>query len=67
MLAIGKDELDKAESLGDFILCDKCGNRHVIKYGNAVLSDGTSEPSELLPFYKCGKTIYLAGINGKRV
>lgn len=67
MLVIGNDELDKADLLGDFILCNKCGERHIIKYGDEVLSDGTLKPSKLLAFYKCGETLYLAGINGKSI
>ena len=67
MLIIGKDELDKAEPLGDFILCNKCGNRHIIKYGDEVLPDGTLKPSKSLAFYKCNGKTYLAGIDGKRI
>jgi len=67
MFTIGNDELDKAEPLGDFILCNKCGNRHIIKYGDKVLPDDTLKPSKSLAFYNCGEKLYLAGIDGKRV
>lgn len=67
MLAVGNDELDKAPPIGDFILCISCGRRHIIKYGNKVLPDGTLEPSKTLAFYKCGESLYLAGIDGKRI
>ena len=67
MFAIPQDELDKADSLGDFILCDKCGQRHIIEHGSEILDDGTAVPSKLLAFYRCDKKIYLAGIAGKNV
>ena len=67
MFAIGNDELEKCKSLGDFILCDMCNKRHKIEYGDQVLKDGTKKPSQSLAFFKCGESMYLAGINGKDV
>ena len=67
MFAIGNDELEKNPMLGDFILCDKCGERHKIEYGETILSDGTREPSKFLAFYTCGEKTYLAGIRGKDI
>ncbi len=67
MFAIGNDELEKADNLGDFILCDKCGERHLIDYGEEVMKDGTKKKTKLLAFYKCGDKVYLAGINGKKI
>lgn len=67
MFAIGNEELEKAEPLGDSILCDKCGQQHMIEYADEVLPDRTKRKSKLLAFYKCGDKSYLAGINGKRV
>ncbi len=67
MFAIGNNELDEKEPLGDFILCDKCGERHIITYGDEVMPDGTKKPSKLLAFYDCGGKSYLAGINGRRI
>lgn len=64
-IAIGNEEI--TESLGDFILCDKCGQRHIIEYGDEILEDGTRIPSKLLAFYDCGGKSYLAGINGRDV
>jgi len=67
MFAIGNNELEKAKKLGDFILCDKCGKRHWIEYGEEILEDGTKIPSKMLAFYKCGATMYLAGVGGKDI
>ena len=67
MFSIGNNELAKADPIGDTIICPKCGDTHTIEYGNEVLPDGTRRPSKLVAFYKCGKSIYLAGVNGKSV
>ena len=67
MFAIGNEELEQKEPLGDFILCDKCGERHIVEYGNKVEADGSLTQSKMLSFYKCNDKLYLAGINGKRV
>jgi hypothetical protein len=67
MFAIGNDELDKAEALGDSILCDRCGKEHPIEYAKEVMPDGTKRESKRLAFYTCGDDSYLAGINGKRI
>ena len=67
MFTIGNDELNKKDQLGDFILCDKCGERHRIEYGDKVEKDGTLTPSKLLAFYKCGNDSYLAGIGGRDI
>ena len=65
MLTIGHDEIESASKLGKTIVCEMCGKRHKILYADKVLSDGSSVPSMLLAFYKCGKEEYFAGINGK--
>ena len=67
MFAIGNDELEELDDLGDFILCDKCGERHLIDYGKEVMKDGSKKKTKFLAFYKCGGKAYLAGINGKRI
>ncbi len=67
MFAIGHDELNKANPLGDFILCTICGERHKIKYGKEKQPDGTWKETKLLAFYDCGDKSYLAGINGKDI
>ena len=61
MLSIGNDEIDKAKSIGDFILCHNCGKRHKIRYG----TDKDGKESRLLSFYKCRGKLYLAGVEGK--
>lgn len=67
MKSFSNKELKQKPDLGDFILCPHCQNRHLIKYGNKVLSDGTKEPTKLLAFYRCGDKTYLAGIDGKNI
>lgn len=67
MFSISNDELNKASKLGDFILCSKCRERHIIQYGEEILPDGTRKPSKLLAFYNCKGKSYLAGIDGKNV
>ena len=65
MISIGSDELARKESIGDEIRCNQCGENHPIEYGDSVLEDGTTEPSKMLAFYRCGDKAYLAGIAGK--
>lgn len=67
MFAIGNDELKHASKIGDFILCEMCGERHKIQYGKEIMRDGTRKESKLLAFYKCGDEVYLAGFNGKDI
>lgn len=67
MFTIGNKELLEKEPLGDFILCGKCGERHIIKYGKEILSDGTKVETKSLSFYNCNGKTYLAGIDCKDV
>ncbi len=67
MFAIGNDELNASEVLGNYVVCRKCRKRHKVQFGEEILKDGTRVPSKLLAFYKCGKKSYLAGINGKKI
>jgi hypothetical protein len=67
MLAIGNDELEKKPNLGDFILCKKCGQRHIVEYGDKVNADGSKEKCKIIAFVKCGENIQLVGINGKDI
>ena len=61
MISIGNDELKECEILGDFILCDKCGERHKITTWKS--EDGFTSIST----YKCGVETYMAGIDGKDI
>ena len=65
-MAVGNDEL--GEQLGKTIKCPHCLQEHEITTGT-VKDQVTGEqiPSDILQFYKCGDTTYLAGIKGKRV
>jgi len=67
MFTIGNDELKNNPSLGDFILCPHCGERHIIQHGDEILPDGTKKKSKLLSFYKCRDKCFLAGVNGKNI
>jgi hypothetical protein len=66
-ISFGNDELADKPALGTSITCPHCNQIHDIKYGDEVLPDGTRKPSKLMAFYKCGKKIYLAGIDGKSI
>ncbi len=66
MLAFGPEELEDKENLGDFILCPKCGKRHVVKHADEILSNGSKVSSKLLSFYKCNGVVYVAGAMGKK-
>lgn len=67
MFSIGNKELKDMKEIGEFILCDNCGERHRIKYGEEILKDGTKKPSKLLGFYSCHGKEYLASIAGKDI
>ena len=63
--AIGNDELEKAPAIkkGDTIMCPLCKGLHVLEHGKTP----EGHESDLLLFYKCGDSSYLAGIKGKRI
>lgn len=66
MIAFSNAELEDSPPLhiGEAILCPHCGEAHVVAGG---IDQQTGEESEMLLFYTCGETSYLAGINGKNV
>lgn len=57
-IAVGNDEL--GDPLGATIVCPRCGQAHPIR----LATDAAGNPSQLLQFYECGTTMYLAGIRG---
>lgn len=65
MISFGNQELDESPPLhsGEAILCPTCGQSHVVKGG---IDKHTGEETTLL-FYKCGRTAYLAGIDGRNI
>lgn len=67
MFAIGNDELEKNDKVGNEIKCPTCGKNHPIEYGNKKMPDGSLQPSKTLAFYECRGKLFLAGINGKQV
>lgn len=64
-VAIGNDELARAEPLGPTVACWVCEGTHEVQYGEKVLPDGSRVPSKLLAFFKCGDATYLCGMDGK--
>ena len=66
-VAIGNEELEQSEYIGKTILCNRCGKRHTVEYGERVLKDGTKVPSKMLGFVKCGKISYLVSLNEKDI
>lgn len=61
MFTIGNKELEEAQVVGDFILCNNCGKRHKVK--TTFSDNGTMS----LQSYKCGDKSYLVGINKKDI
>lgn len=66
MIAFGKDELvgKPLVHAGDKIKCPRCGKRHKLEAG---INTKTGKPSELLLFYRCGKSSYLAAVDNARI
>lgn len=66
MIGFSNDELDKCPPLkiGEMILCPHCGGAHVVSGGK---NKDTGEETDLLLFYNCGESAYLAGVSGKNV
>jgi predicted RNA-binding Zn-ribbon protein involved in translation (DUF1610 family) len=64
--AVGNDELIGAEVLhkGDKIRCPTCGRRHILRCAKYAK---TGEETELLLFYNCGKSSYLAAVDNKSI
>jgi len=67
MLAIGSNELENNDDLGESIDCPHCQQRHNIEHGKEKNANGKWVESNLLAFYKCGDKSYLAGIDGKKI
>jgi len=69
MFTIGNEDLKKAPVIGDFILCDTCGERHEIKTLTGEPGDRLPAPKNLctLQIYRCGKRTYLVGLNKKDI
>lgn len=63
-IAIGNDELGKPLKKGELIKCSKCKRHHAIECG---IDKETKRETEALLFYQCGKTSYLAGIDGRAI
>ena len=66
MLAVGADEL--GEDIREYTECPNCGELHRVRYGHAVMKDGTMKPSKTLGFVKCDNgSSYLVAIDGKEL
>ena len=66
MFSISNVELEKCPPIKETISCPHCNDIHIIKYGETILKDGSKRKSDLA-YYKCRKTLYLAGIAGKSI
>lgn len=64
--AFSNDELADSPPLkiGEMILCPHCNGAHVVEGG---INQRTGEESDMLLFYNCAGTSYLAGVAGKNV
>ena len=68
MFAIGNDELGKLPEIGKTYLCPHCGKRHRVRVQyNETQVNGEWVPATILAYVKCGKKLYLVGINGKEL
>lgn len=67
MFIIGNEELEKASTLKDSFICDRCGEIHSVYYGKKEMPDGMLVESKTLAFYRCGDKTYLAGIKEKDI
>lgn len=65
VLAISYDEISAMKPLGKTIKCWVCGQRHKVRLGQIRNAQGEWEESSKLAFFKCGKQVYLCGIDGK--
>jgi len=65
-VAFGNDELAGRPhvQVGDLVTCTQCGESHQLQASEQILVDGTRTPSDLLLFYDCGDSAYLAAIKG---
>lgn len=66
-VAFSNEELSDCELVEEEAICNNCGEKHKVVYGERVLEDGSRVPSKLLSFVKCDKNgaTYLVGIEGK--
>jgi hypothetical protein len=65
-MSFSNQELKDKPSLkkGDLVRCKNCDGEHEVKCGK---DKETGEETDLLMFYTCGDTSYLAGVSGKKV
>jgi hypothetical protein len=67
-LAVSNGELAGLPEVdGETVVCERCGERHEIKYGSKQLDNGEFEPCKTLGFVECRGKDYLVSIHGKRV
>lgn len=64
-VGFGNDVLSRQPTLriGDQVACPHCGKRHRVKGA----TNERGEVTDLLLYYKCGKTPYLAGVRGRSI
>jgi hypothetical protein len=47
---------------GDIIICPNCGGKHILECGQKKQDDGSMQDSDILLFYRCGDSTYLAAV-----
>jgi len=60
-VVISNDKL--GDKVGEYAICPHCYKKHIVKYADKVLSDGSRMPSKILGFVQCGKSSYVVAIN----
>lgn len=62
-IAVGNNELDEMEPIGETALCPNCKKKHKVEYG----TDEDGNESKVLGFVNCGKKSYLVSVDGKKL
>jgi hypothetical protein len=72
--AISNGELDSKPAVGRTVICPNCLKRHKVEYGNGVKINDLCEEVIVpdttlttLAFVRCGKKLFLVGIDGKAI
>lgn len=61
--AISNDELEANDYAEEFYICDKCEEKHPIKFAESEYKD----PKFRLGFYKCNGKSYLYSLGDKQI
>lgn len=61
-VAFTDDELGSSVEPGTLVVCPACGDAHPLA---GATDKATGEPSEMMMFYRCGESSYLAALGGQ--